>query len=402
MSNSTVNSVLKIPISRTSSLLTYSAYTFLSSYSIGGALVLVAWLAVEFGSIAAVGQLFLTASITDIFFSVLGGTLADRFNRKTLIFQGLITRTIGFFIVLVGTTMDADLMMLLFAYTILNSLGMALISGAIDGVAQSLIEPERRVVMALRLSILRQCGIAIGTGSVGFILSYFGSATTIYIILLICLLQILMVPLFSHYLLLHNMPDRESYIKMWANGLYYIINTPNLISTVLTFGFVYSVGQITNMLIPGFVKGLLQSGSDVYGSLEMSWAIGGGCIVMGVTLIPRLLNKPMLEYYLLSALGVLMIVFSLTRSISTLIIFYAFMGGMFSLIRSICEGNILLYSETTYVGRVRAVSSILKSLIGIVVFSIPSVFTSTDVTLLYSIWGFMIFILGTYLALRRK
>ncbi|NTF52734.1 MFS transporter [Agrobacterium rhizogenes] len=402
MSNSTVNSVLKIPISRTSSLLTYSAYTFLSSYSIGGALVLVAWLAVEFGSIAAVGQLFLTASITDIFFSVLGGTLADRFNRKTLIFQGLITRAIGFFIVLVGTTMDADLMMLLFAYTILNSLGMALISGAIDGVAQSLIEPKRRVVMALRLSILRQCGIAIGTGSVGFILSYFGSATTIYIILLICLLQILMVPLFSHYLSLHNMPDRESYIKMWADGLYYIINTPNLISTVLTFGFVYSVGQITNMLIPGFVKGLLQSGSDVYGSLEMSWAIGGGCIVMGVTLIPRLLNKPMLEYYLLSALGVLMIVFSLTRSISTLIIFYAFMGGMFSLIRSICEGNILLYSETTYVGRVRAVSSILKSLIGIVVFSIPSVFTSTDVTLLYSIWGFMIFILGTYLALRRK
>lgn len=380
--------------SRKFDLFCYVAFLFLTFLFIGSSFVTIAWIAVEDESIATVGKIFLLSSVTGIFISILGGILTDSWNRKIVIRLGVITQIAALAILLYGLIQRHNLPPFLYIFSVLNTASMAVKAGAIDSVFQSIVCKEKRVSMSLRLSIIRQLGLAIGMGGSGFLLDKISASFCVSLLLLISVTRLLISEAFLLKLKKIKRVSSPNPIRLWKEGFEYTISDKKLYIAILGIALTFSVAQMTNVLIPGFVKNDLSAGSNVYGSLEMAWSIGGGMILLLASFKHH--NSPFsnIEGLLLCLLGSTMIIFSFLRFIPALIILYAIMGGLFSITRARFDGKLLTFCSEDMIGRVRATTSILTNIVGMVIYLIPTIFPISSISVLYTIWGAFILGLG--------
>src|SRR5690606_19408077 len=154
---------------------------------------------------------------------------------------------------------------------------------------------------------------------------------------------------------------------------------------------------------PVFVQDHLAGGSEVYGLLEAAWSAGGAVLLALAAVRKKTIARGGLENLLVAAIGVLMIVFALSRSIPLIMMLYALLGGLFSLGRALCEGRLLALAKPEEVGRIRSASVMMSSAAGLVIFLLPTIMRNEDVIVYYCSWGVILSLAGTcgYLAARQ-
>ncbi|SES36195.1 Major Facilitator Superfamily protein [Vreelandella subterranea] len=380
--------------SRNLDLYFYVAFLFLTFMSIGSSFVVIAWIAVEDSSIAVLGRIFLLSSITGIVISIAGGILTDSWNRKIVVRLGLITQTTALAILLFGITQRLNLPPFLYLFSVLNTASMAVKAGAIDSIFQSIICKEKRISMSVKVSIIRQLGLAIGMGGSGFLLEHTSASICVSLLLIVSTIRFFISEKFL--INLKNIKNRKSAnpLKLWTEGFSYAISDKNLYISIFGVSLTFSVAQMTNTLIPGFVQNELSASSNVYGLLEMAWSIGGGSILLIAAFkrYPSTLKN--FEAFLLCLLGSTMVAFSFLRFIPALILLYAIMGGLFSITRARFDGKLLTHCSEDMIGRIRATTSVLTNSSGMIIYLIPTIFPITSVSILYTTWGAIIVLVG--------
>ncbi|SDL94377.1 Major Facilitator Superfamily protein [Franzmannia pantelleriensis] len=379
---------------RSLQLFCYVVFLFLTFLFIGSSLVTIAWIAVEDSSIAVVGRIFLLSSLTGIGISLLGGVLTDSWNRKMVIRLGITAQVIALVILLYAILEGHSLPPFLYIFSVLNTAGMAVKAGAIDSVFQAIVSKERRVAMSVRVSIIRQLGLAIGMGGGGILLDQTSAIFCISLLLVVSISRFAISEVFLNSLKKIKRSSSSNPMQLWKEGLAYAANDKNIYLSICGVALTFSAAQMTNVLVPGFVQDELAAGSDVYGLLEMAWAIGGGTILLIAAFKHHSSPYSKVEALLLCLLGISMMLFSFLRFIPALILLYAIMGGLFSITRARFDGKILTFCPEGMMGRVRATTSMLTNSIGMVIYLIPTLFSITSVSGLYMAWGAFILCVG--------
>src|SRR5690606_18265596 len=182
--------------------------------------------------------------------------------------------------------------------------------------------------------------------------------------------------------------------RFWLAGVRSACRNRHVAVSILAASLLFCIAQLTNLLAPVFVKETLERGSDLYGMLESAWSAGGAALLLLVSLNSAAASRERVEFLLLIAIGLLMIVFAATRNIPSLVVLYAILGGLFSLTRALCDGRLLALVSTEEIGRVRSASVMLSSFTGIVIFLAPTIFRNEDVVLYYCIWGGIVALIG--------
>lgn len=272
-----------------------------------------------------------------------------------------------------------------------------------DAAFQGAIPAAQRVQLAVRLEFLRQSGLVCGTALSGYLLHTSGASAVVLLLTVVLMIQIVLFEgLLRSYLNVHWQRG-VGLVGFWLAGIRFAVRDRPLMLAMLTATLLFSVTQMTNLLVPVFVQNNLEGGSEVYGLLEASWAAGGAALLALASLQKKALGLGALENLLLAAIGVLMIVFALSRNIALVVALYAMLGGLFSLGRALCEGRLLALAKPEEVGRIRSASVMMTSAAGLVIFLLPTIMRNEDVIVYYCSWGVILSLAGTcgYLAARQ-
>jgi MFS family permease len=356
--------------------------------------VSVSWVAANHGTIALVGQLFFISGVTNVFVSAVGGVLVDRRSRRSMVLRGQAVRLLGTAILFAGVLYPAWLTYALFASTILNTAGPASGGGAMAGVFQTLFPPEQRMRITMRLGVVGQVGFVAGTGTSGLILHLWGAEVCVGIMVVITGVLLMLGDYFTRGLTEAPSATGNSFSADWREGLRYALADWRLAGAIFGVALLFSVAQMTNTLVPGFVRDTLHAGSDVYGLLEAAWSAGGGTVLAANAFLRQPQFRGWAEFAMLAALGLIMVAFALSRSVGLAVALYAVMGALFVLSRAICNGRILVLADPAYIGRVAALTSMLTSGTGMVIYIMPSFVLIADIALYYQAWGIAILIVG--------
>ena len=367
-------------------------------FLIGVGLIVVSWIAINHASIALVGQLYFTGSAVSIGLSAVGGVLVDRQSRRSMILRSQSLRVIAACTLLAGLQDEAWLTPGLFSFTILSAAGPAISVGAMGGAFQSFFPADKRMNIILRLSIVGQAGFILGTGASGLMLHLWDAQTCVMIFIAISIGLLLLGEYFTRGMSQAPERTRVSFSEDWRAGLRYAFETRQIFPLMMGVALLFSVAQMTNTLVPGFVRDTLHAGSDVFGLLEAAWSAGGGLILAVSATLQRRAYKSWFEFLLLALLGMTMIGFSLSQWVSLSVIIYAIMGGLFSLSRALCNGRLLMLTDPAQIGRTQALSAMLTSAMGMAVYLLPTLVTINDISLYYRAWGIAIIALGLGLA----
>lgn len=362
-------------------------------FCIGGSLVILGWTVTVLGSVSSLGQVFLYASGANIVASTLGGFLTDKFSRLAILRVGQGFRFVGFIVFLAGNLGIFGGFGPYAGYSALNAIGLALNGMASAGVFQSLVPETNRISMAIRMSVLGQVGLAVGMGSAGFCLHQWGSGACIVGLIVTLVIQQGLIEIYTSGI--PNVPsNREGFLEAWRYGISYVAGKSYLVYCTVSVALLYSVGQMTNLVVPEFVRTILGGGSETYGILEMSWSVGGVVVLAVATWRHKVISKNGTEFIILLVLGATMFMFGCALNVAVALPLYALMGALFSLGRAVCDGRILSIVEPVFVGRVRAVTSILTSVVGMIVYISPNLIQARWISSYYQLWGLAILITG--------
>lgn len=378
----------------TSGIAPIAASRFLSLFSIGIGFVTVVWLANIADSIRLVGQIFFASSLATLAVSVVAGAIADQRSRLRSLRWAWLLRFAAILALIIGISVKSWLVPCLFAHNILTAFGNSLGGGAMDSAFQGAIPHDRRADWAVRLEVVRQLGLVGGMGVSGYLLHWFGAIIPALLLLVCFLTQMVLFEVQLRQYVTLPAPATKSILRFWFEGARSAWQNKGLLSSMLAAALLSSVAQMTNLLVPAFVKNTLQRDSELYGLLESAWSFGGGALLILVSIQKKPAGKGQPEFVLIAAIGALMIVFATTRSIPLLVLFYAVLGGLFSLARALCDGRLLSLAGHDEIGRVRSAAVMMTSLTGMVIFLLPSWLQSEDAVLYYVIWGNVVAVLG--------
>jgi MFS family permease len=380
-----------------------AASRFLSLFSVGLGFVAVAWLGASSGSLQLVGQLFFVSSLTTLGVSAFAGASADRGSRLSNLRLAWGLRAAALGALLSGVLSPQWLVASLFAFSILGAFSNSLGASAMDAAFQGAIPAARRVQLAVRLELLRQSGLVCGTALSGYLLQASGATMVVWLLAIVLAIQILLFEAVLRSYLDVRAQSGAGLLRFWLEGLGCAWRDRQLMLAMLTATLLFSVAQMTNLLVPIFVQDKLQEGSELYGLLEAAWSAGGAALLVLASVRKKVAAQGTLENLTLAAIGLLMVVFALSRSIALVVALYAVLGGLFSLGRALSEGRLLALASPEEVGRIRSASVMMTSGAGLVIFVLPSIMRSEDVVVYYCCWGVIVALAGAcgYLAARQ-
>jgi MFS family permease len=362
----------------------YALFTFLSFTLVGIGIVLPSWVAFESGGSQLVGWVLLASSLSGVVLAPLAGHLVDRGNRNRMAMVGQALRSLGMAVTAAAAVLpESPAAVALVAAAVMGSFGFAVLSGSLSGILQDLIPAERRTSFVLRLSVARQVGIALGTGIAGLAIHQIGASATAISFAVVgsaCILLLRYVPTAT---IATGTSVQPGLLAANLKALRYLIAHPACMIASITVGLAYSVVQVTNLLLPGFVADSLHGGSALFGTLEMTAAIAGAVSVMAVSTerIARLLQERTLA--VLAAAGLALVAFSFATADWVATIVYALAGILWSLARALANAYLLLVVDNAMIGRIQAFTTLITSACGGLIFLLPTLIPAATEASLY-------------------
>ena len=162
--------------------------------------------------------------------------------------------------------------------------------------------------------------------------------------------------------------------------------TPMLILPCAVTALGFSVSQMSNALLAPIITAQQKSSSD-FGLISSAWAVGAIASAVLVNASSAKSSTGGNRFAVLLFLGVLSILFALTKSTITQTAVFAGMGAVFSYLRIMAASDIALHTPNEKIGQVQVTLSNFISLTALIVYAIPTLLESLPPTLTFSIWG---------------
>lgn len=381
----------------------YFSFIGLTSFNIGAYLILTSWLAVELtGNAKLASALFLVSLVLGLILANIAGVLAAPHRIKMIFYVACTVRALSGAILAIPLFANYRMDIALISFVILRSAANSFIAPASSVAFQSCFHKEIRSKRIAEAGIVNQLGIALGTGVAGIMISTSGLTGTAFFLMLIAIIQMFFIPIFTVNEPLKVVEDKllqQSFYSKWREGFQFVCANQSILIALLVMSITVSVAQMTNVLVPVFVMNDLLESVELYGVLEMSWALGGILTLILARHLFKGVTSLVLSTYFLTASGVAMIVFANTSTHMVLLVIYCILGGLFNIIRFISNSKIMIEVDQYMIGRVRGVSQLLTNAIGIAIFFIPWLFDTSFVKNIYILWGLIIICLSIVLRL---
>lgn len=244
-------------------------------------IVAIAWQVYELTrNPASLGLIGVANIIPILLFSLLGGLVADKLNRKKILiisqsFQ-MIFAILLFYLTITNTINVWMIYFLLVVISIAQSFSLPATQSILPNIV-----PKSYLINALSLHTLQyQTAIMIGPAVSGFLIAGFGvhavylfnSVTFIFFIVTVLSLRI--------PLQIRN-KEIEFNLKSIAQGVTFVFKTPILYGTMV-LDFLATFFGTANMLMPVFAKDVLHVGPEGLGFLYSAPAVGG--VIAGILL----------------------------------------------------------------------------------------------------------------------
>jgi MFS family permease len=276
-------------------------------------LVLTWWILQRTNDAAMVGQILLAASLPQVLFAPLGGTLADRWNRKSILIASNLARaTIVAALAVADFSGKLTVPELFLATAAINTIA-AIFQPTLFATIPSLVE-ESQVMRASSL----QDAVANGAGILGPALGGVIVATvgppSAFALDAICYViagtSVLLAAIPPPPVLARGSPGL---LAQLSEGIGYIRAMPTILGMIVVFGFLNFFAAPIAIYLPYYAKAVFGRDADALGAMEASLSVG--LVVAGVVLATRSVDRkasPILVSILVA--GLLFIVLGLAPS----------------------------------------------------------------------------------------
>jgi len=380
----------------------YVAMLFSSLFR-GISIVTVAWGALEVsGSIAATGQIFVISHLINVVLGPGFGTLNDRMNRRVAVILGqtIVGLSTASPFVIWAAGIDLQLWHLA-VMAFVSAFGFLFSTGSLDGLLQSLVPAEKRPQAASLTNGIRQGAMVAGAGGGGYVIHLLGLPVAFLISGLLCFAVIFCIALLPPGQLPKKARGYAAFLGELRDGFGYFRQLPELKSLALASALCMSVGQLSNALLPGFIKTIAEGGSDLYGLVDAGWSVGGVSVAFLIGYLLRRYAMRGGEYALLAGLGLTSALFSFLNAPILLVVVHGLMGAAFSGAKILADGRLLQICREDMMGRVRANVQMATSLMGIFVYLSPTYLAGFTARELYFGWGVVLVLAGVALLTTR-
>jgi hypothetical protein len=173
-------------------------------------------------------------------------------------------------------------------------------------------------------------------------------------------------------------------LKLSRTGPLMYLNHPELFSVACCAALVFSVGQVTNTLLPALVNLTMRRTSVSYSVAETAWSIGAFIVsALMARKIRQSVGRSTSDLLLIAAMAAILLTVPFSPSFESLVIAHFVLGVGFAFVRLRSESRFLMLCPTHLLGRFRSNSQFLTSFIGLVIFGAPVVFGNLPTTTLY-------------------
>ncbi|HEY3474881.1 MAG TPA: MFS transporter [Anaerolineales bacterium] len=262
----------------------------------------------------ALGGVGLARILPIIIFSLVGGVIADSFDRRRVMFMtqsaaALLALALGLL-----TQFGEINIWLIYALTALQAIAVAFDSPARQALVPNLV-PAKDLPNAFSMtSIAWQTGAIIGPALSGFVIA-FGGQQAVYYINAISYLAVI-VALFLIGPVAQTQTARVAGVS-WAaikEGIHFIVNKPIILSTMM-LDFVATFFASANTLMPIVARDVLHVGVVEYGWLSAAPSVGAVLAALVISQLPELRRQGQLFLASVAVFGLATIIFGATTSL---------------------------------------------------------------------------------------
>jgi MFS family permease len=262
----------------------------------------------------ALGGIGLARIVPVVVFSLVGGVIADSFDRRKILFltqsaAALLALALGLL-----TQFGQITIWLIYALTALQAIAIAF-----DGPARQALVPNIVPVKDLpnafsMTSIAWQTGSILGPALTGFVIA-FGGQEAVYYVNAISYLAVIVA-----LILIGPIPQTKTGRiagVSWDSireGIHFIVNKPMILSTML-LDFIATFFASANTLMPIVARDILHVGVVAYGWLSAAPSVGAVLAALVVSQLPHLRRQGQLLLVSVAIFGAATIIFGATTSL---------------------------------------------------------------------------------------
>jgi len=262
----------------------------------------------------ALGGVGLARILPIILFSLVGGVIADSFDRRKILF---ITQFVAGFLALglgLLTQFGQISIWLIYIFTALQAVAIAFDGPARQALVPNLVPPKDLPNAFSMTSIAWQTGAIVGPALTGFVIAYGGQEAVYYVNAISYLAVILALILIGP--VAQTKTDRIAGVS-WNSikeGINFIVNKPIMLSTML-LDFVATFFASANTLMPIIARDVLHVGVVEYGWLSASPSVGAVLAALVVSQLPEIRRQGQIFLGSVVVFGAATVVFGMSTSL---------------------------------------------------------------------------------------
>jgi MFS family permease len=261
-------------------------------------------------------------------FSLIGGLVADRYNRRSILFFTQSTAMLVAVILGILTLLGTIQLWHVYLLTGIQAAAMAFDLPARQALVPNLV-PRDILPSAFSLqSIAFNTGAIVGPALSGIVIGYFGQES-VYFINAISFLAVIFA-----LIALGNIPQQQSEIKRGfraavsdiRDGVRFIRRQPLILSTMI-LDFIATFFSSANTLLPYFAQNVLHIGEVAYGWLASAQSIGAVCVGLIASQYSHIRRQGPLLLGAVAVFGLATIIFGISRIYALVFLALALMGA---------------------------------------------------------------------------
>jgi MFS family permease len=306
----------------------------------------------------ALGGIGLARILPIIFFSLIGGAVADVANRRRILF---ITQAVmaGVALTLAYFTIEGSLTIWhIYGLTAIQAVAISFDTPARQSLVPNLVPPRDLPNAYSMQSIAHQTGAIVGPALSGLVIAYWGQAYTYLIngfsFMSVILALILMGPIAQQVQRTQNGAISLGAIR---EGLQFILGHPIILATML-LDFFATFFSSANTLMPIIAVDILHVGALEYGWLSASQSIGAVTAALVISQLPTIRRQGPVFLTAVLAFGLSTIAFGFTRTFPMAMLALVFIGASDS-VSTIIRNTIRQLQTPDYIrGRMVSINQI--------------------------------------------
>ncbi|WP_315906192.1 MFS transporter [Priestia koreensis] len=329
---------------------------------------------------AGLGMIFIASSVPAILLMTLGGVLADRFNRKTIVLLSTLAEAL---------TIGSVFLLLFNGW---NHLSLFIVSALLFGIIDSFHVPARNALLPsvvqeddlMRanslISIISQVTGIFGAFLAGVFIKYLDYSIIFLLASLIMIFFSACIPFLSLKKEKVEKEDQEPLLQSFKNGLSYIRKN-TFLSTLISVSFVINVFITGPMAlgIPLIASKLFKQNSLAFSTMEAVLVVGilAGSAAVGILNFKK--NRGLIAMWALFALGLTYLGLGVSRSLVLCLIFLFLLGFALSFSNAPIFAIVQSKVENAMLGRVMSVMMLAGSALQPVSYGLTSLLLGTGI-----------------------